>query len=67
MKLTVRTGVALAFASLMALGGAPAVSAADFSNVVGCAGSGGFYKCSDKHGNRWYTDDPSWRPGSAQR
>lgn len=67
MKLAGRTGVALAFASLMALGTAPAVSAADFSNVVGCVNSGGIYKCSDKHGNKWYTDNPHWRPRSAQR
>jgi hypothetical protein len=67
MKLATRTGVALAFASVMAMGAAPAVSAADFSGVVSCIGGGGVYKCSDKHGNTWYTDNPSWRPYSAQQ
>lgn len=66
MKLTIRTGVAVAFASVMALGGAPVVSAADFSNVVGCVGRDGIWKCSDKRGNTWYTDDPSWRPRSIE-
>lgn len=64
MKLASKVGATLMLGTLVALGGAQAASAADFSGVVGCSSSGDYWTCHDQNGNKWYTDNPDWRPSS---